>query len=66
MCQKVKPSQHTPGCFDADSISLETFFDTIDFDLSLRLQLSGYTSRWATYSNGEFKEGVSLTVVDEM
>ena len=37
-----------------------------DFDLALRLLLKGYTLRWATYSNGGFKEGVSLTVVDEL
>ncbi|KAF9462750.1 glycosyl transferase family group 2-domain-containing protein [Collybia nuda] len=37
-----------------------------DFDLALRLLLNGYTLRWATYSNGGFKEGVSLTVVDEL
>ncbi|KAH7912096.1 glycosyl transferase family group 2-domain-containing protein [Hygrophoropsis aurantiaca] len=37
-----------------------------DFDMALRLQLKGYTIRWATYSNGGFKEGVSLTVDDEL
>jgi hypothetical protein len=37
-----------------------------DFDLALRLLLNGYTLRWATYSQGGFKEGVSLTVVDEI
>ncbi|KAJ7314679.1 glycosyl transferase family group 2-domain-containing protein [Mycena albidolilacea] len=37
-----------------------------DFDLALRLLLGGYTLRWATYSEGRFKEGVSLTVVDEL
>lgn len=37
-----------------------------DFDLALRLLLKGYNLRWATYSNGGFKEGVSLTVVDEL
>lgn len=37
-----------------------------DFDLALRLLLHGYTLRWATYSLGGFKEGVSLTVVDEL
>ena len=36
-----------------------------DFDLALRL-LNGYTLRWAMYSLGGFKEGVSLTVVDEL
>jgi cellulose synthase/poly-beta-1,6-N-acetylglucosamine synthase-like glycosyltransferase len=37
-----------------------------DFDMALRLQLKGYIIRWATYSKGDFKEGVSLTVDDEL
>ncbi|KAF8962847.1 glycosyl transferase family group 2-domain-containing protein [Flammula alnicola] len=37
-----------------------------DFDMALRLQLSGYIIRWANYSEGGFKEGVSLTVDDEL
>ncbi|KAF8346389.1 glycosyl transferase family group 2-domain-containing protein [Amanita rubescens] len=37
-----------------------------DFDMALRLQLKGYTIRWATYSELAFKEGVSLTVDDEL
>ncbi|KAF5373657.1 hypothetical protein D9758_000695 [Tetrapyrgos nigripes] len=37
-----------------------------DFDLALRLIGKGYVIRWATYSNGGFKEGVSLTVDDEL
>ena len=57
-----------------------------DFDMSLRLQMRGYTircarlqnssdvsvltsrvrHRWATYARGMFKEGVSLTVDDEV
>ena len=37
-----------------------------DFDMALRLQMRGYIIRWATYSNGGFKEGVSLTVDDEL
>ncbi|KIJ67351.1 hypothetical protein HYDPIDRAFT_108072 [Hydnomerulius pinastri MD-312] len=37
-----------------------------DFDMALRLQLKGYAIRWATYSEGDFKEGVSLTVDDEL
>ncbi|KAJ7058515.1 glycosyl transferase family group 2-domain-containing protein [Mycena amicta] len=37
-----------------------------DFDMALRLQLQGYIIRWATYSEGGFKEGVSLTVADEL
>ncbi|KAG0701465.1 glycosyl transferase family group 2-domain-containing protein [Suillus ampliporus] len=37
-----------------------------DFDMALRLQLKRYIIRWATYSQGDFKEGVSLTVDDEL
>ncbi|KAJ7076004.1 glycosyl transferase family group 2-domain-containing protein [Mycena belliarum] len=37
-----------------------------DFDMALRLLLRGYIIRWATYSRGAFKEGVSLTVDDEL
>jgi cellulose synthase/poly-beta-1,6-N-acetylglucosamine synthase-like glycosyltransferase len=37
-----------------------------DFDLSLRIQMRGWTMRWASYSNGGFQEGVSLTAVDEL
>ncbi|KAI0684990.1 glycosyl transferase family group 2-domain-containing protein [Cytidiella melzeri] len=37
-----------------------------DFDMALRLQLRGFIIRWATYSEGGFKEGVSLTVDDEL
>ncbi|OCH85861.1 hypothetical protein OBBRIDRAFT_739082 [Obba rivulosa] len=37
-----------------------------DFDMALRLMLKGYIIRWATYSEGGFKEGVSLTCDDEL
>ncbi|ORY82430.1 glycosyl transferase family group 2-domain-containing protein [Protomyces lactucae-debilis] len=37
-----------------------------DFELSLKLQNLGYIVRQASYSLGEFKEGVSLTVYDEI
>lgn len=37
-----------------------------DFDMAMRLQLRGYIIRWATYSLGGFKEGVSLTIDDEL
>ncbi|EMD31651.1 hypothetical protein CERSUDRAFT_119455 [Gelatoporia subvermispora B] len=36
------------------------------FDMALRLQMRGYIIRWATHSRGGFKEGVSLTVDDEL
>lgn len=37
-----------------------------DFDLALRLQTTGYTLRLSAYTHGDFKEGVSLTVYDEL
>jgi cellulose synthase/poly-beta-1,6-N-acetylglucosamine synthase-like glycosyltransferase len=37
-----------------------------DFDMALRLMLRGFSIRWATYSEGGFKEGVSLTCDDEL
>jgi cellulose synthase/poly-beta-1,6-N-acetylglucosamine synthase-like glycosyltransferase len=37
-----------------------------DFDMALRLLLGGYMVRWASYSEGGFKEGVSLTADDEL
>ncbi len=36
-----------------------------DFDMSLRMQSIGYTSRYIGYANG-FEEGVSLTVCEEI
>ncbi|KAF2808460.1 uncharacterized protein BDZ99DRAFT_534601 [Mytilinidion resinicola] len=37
-----------------------------DFDISLRLQIAGFVVRMATYDHGKFKEGVSLTIFDEL
>jgi cellulose synthase/poly-beta-1,6-N-acetylglucosamine synthase-like glycosyltransferase len=37
-----------------------------DFDMALRLQIAGNIVRLATYHNNEFKEGVSLTIYDEI
>ncbi|RDW92339.1 hypothetical protein BP5796_01733 [Coleophoma crateriformis] len=37
-----------------------------DFDMSLRLQIKGYTIRLAAWAGEGFKEGVSLTVYDEL
>jgi cellulose synthase/poly-beta-1,6-N-acetylglucosamine synthase-like glycosyltransferase len=37
-----------------------------DFDISLRLQTMGYHIRLGAYCGDEFKEGVSLTVYDEL
>lgn len=37
-----------------------------DFDMALRLQNEGYVLRFASYLGDGFKEGVSLTVYDEL
>ena len=37
-----------------------------DFDMALRLQIRGYIVRFASYTMDGFKEGVSLTVYDEL
>ena len=37
-----------------------------DFDMALRLQTNGYIIRLAAYTGDGFKEGVSLTVYDEL
>ncbi|GAA6058764.1 hypothetical protein JCM10212_001880 [Sporobolomyces blumeae] len=37
-----------------------------DFDCALRCLTAGYDVRWASYSNGGFKEGVSLSADDEI
>ncbi|BFZ64139.1 hypothetical protein YB2330_005278 [Saitoella coloradoensis] len=37
-----------------------------DFEMALKLQCAGYSVRLAAYTNGDFKEGVSLTVHDEI
>ncbi|KAF8865138.1 hypothetical protein BDZ45DRAFT_684657 [Acephala macrosclerotiorum] len=37
-----------------------------DFDMSLRLQVAGYIIRLGAYTGDGFKEGVSLTVYDEL
>ena len=37
-----------------------------DFDMALRLQAAGYVLRYASYTGDGFKEGVSLTVYDEL
>lgn len=37
-----------------------------DFELALRLQTAGYTTRLAVYDDYEWREGVSITVYDEI
>ncbi|KAF8488446.1 glycosyl transferase family group 2-domain-containing protein [Russula emetica] len=59
------PRFNDPGDNDKKKIWSETNVSE-DFDMALRLQLKGYIIRWATYSEGGFKEGVSLTCDDEL
>ena len=37
-----------------------------DFDMALRLQIAKNTTRLASYHGEGFKEGVSLTIYDEL
>ncbi|KAF0323650.1 glycosyltransferase family 2 protein [Colletotrichum asianum] len=56
------------GYFDEDGY--EKFWSeshvSEDFDMSLRLQCNGYIIRLAAWAGEGFKEGVSLTVYDEL
>ncbi|RVX68842.1 hypothetical protein B0A52_07497 [Exophiala mesophila] len=53
-----------------DETGIEKFWaeNTVseDFDMALRLQALGYDLRFGTYCGEGFKEGVSLTVYDEL
>lgn len=37
-----------------------------DFEMSLKLQNAGWRIRYATYCGEDFREGVSLTIYDEL
>ncbi|KAL9624572.1 MAG: hypothetical protein Q9160_001236 [Pyrenula sp. 1 TL-2023] len=54
--------------FDEDGVEKYWSEATVseDFDMALRLQSEGYIVRFASYTGGDFKEGVSLTVYDEL
>ncbi|KAH7412026.1 glycosyl transferase family group 2-domain-containing protein [Phaeosphaeria sp. MPI-PUGE-AT-0046c] len=56
--------------YDCDMDKWEKFWSestvSEDFDMALRLQCEGYTVRLAGYTGDGFKEGVSLTVYDEL
>lgn len=56
------------GYFDEDGY--EKFWSeshvSEDFEMSLKLQCNGYIIRLAAWDQGGFKEGVSLTVYDEL
>ncbi|KAF9773996.1 hypothetical protein IL306_008069, partial [Fusarium sp. DS 682] len=61
VCNQKDPNSTTPyEKFWSESHVSE------DFDVSLRLQTLGYHIRLATYCGDGFKEGVSLTVYDEL
>jgi Glycosyl transferase family group 2 len=76
---RTHPHPH-PSCLRWEALQDASFIDPADgehkiwsesnvsegFDMALRLQLKGYSIRWASYSNGGFKEGVSLTCDDEL
>lgn len=67
--KKIWSESNVSEDFDmALRLQVSPFTTTILFSLSESriYQLKGYTIRWATYSNGGFKEGVSLTVDDEL
>lgn len=55
---------------DKDGVGREKYWaeNTVseDFDMALRLQSLGYVLRFCTYHGDGFKEGVSLTVYDEL
>lgn len=56
--------------YHCDEDNVENFWSestvSEDFDMSLRLQAAGYTIRLCAYHGDGFKEGVSLTVYDEL
>lgn len=56
--------------FERQEIEVEKYWseETVseDFDMALRLQNVGYIVRLAAYQDDGFKEGVSLTVYDEL
>ncbi|KAL7424393.1 hypothetical protein Q5752_000075 [Cryptotrichosporon argae] len=58
-CMFVDPEDGVHKIWSEDHVSE-------DFQIALALQMKGYTVRWATYSNGDFQEGVSLTCDDEL
>jgi hypothetical protein len=67
--QKLTPAIQSIGFVDPTDGQTKWWSDrhvSEDFDISLRLQGHGMVVRLATYDNGEFKEGVSLTLYDEL
>ncbi|KAE8540333.1 hypothetical protein D1P53_003278 [Cryptococcus gattii VGV] len=58
-CMFVDPDDNIRKIWSEDHVSE-------DFQIAVTLQIKGYIVRWATYSGGEFEEGVSLTCDDEL
>ncbi|TYJ52434.1 hypothetical protein B9479_006975, partial [Cryptococcus floricola] len=58
-CMSIDPDDGVSKIWSEDHVSE-------DFQIAVTLQMRGYTVRWATYSGGEFEEGVSLTCDDEL
>lgn len=61
----VSEGSPPPGFFRHEPCT-DRFPPVIDFDCALRMLVAGYDVRWATYSNGGFQEGVSLSADDEI
>ncbi len=61
-------SEESLGAKNSDGFIKPWSEETVseDLDLGLRLLLKGWVTRWATYSNYGFQEGVSLTYADEV
>jgi membrane glycosyltransferase len=58
-CAKVDPEDGIARVWSESHVSE-------DFQIALNLQSNGWMLRWATYSNMQFEEGVSLSAIDEL
>nr|XP_031861885.1 uncharacterized protein CI109_002714 [Kwoniella shandongensis]KAA5528957.1 hypothetical protein CI109_002714 [Kwoniella shandongensis] len=58
-CMSIDPDDGVNKIWSEDHVSE-------DFQIAVTLQIRGYVVRWATYSGGDFEEGVSLTCDDEL
>jgi len=58
-CAKVDPEDGVARVWSESHVSE-------DFQIALNLQSNGWMLRWATYSNMQFEEGVSLSAIDEL
>ncbi|KAL7418822.1 hypothetical protein Q5752_006506 [Cryptotrichosporon argae] len=57
-CAEIDPFDGKPRIWSENHVSE-------DFQIALTLQTKGWILRWATYSDNQFEEGVSLTCNDE-